>query len=186
MKQMSGRFIFVSGLSGAGKSTLVKAVLEARDDCRTVVMCTTRPRRLSEQDTHEYWFATEAEYEALKAASRNWDETIYAGYKYGTDGEKYIRYLHEGMNIIVAVAPDYNIIRTTSEKYDVDPVTIWLDTDHSTARGRAKHDSDRAKREESAAIREKFDYIYAPRGNIDLDSAAFVQLVTEIIENQYV
>ena len=147
-------------------------------------MCTTRPRRLSEQDTHEYWFATEAEYEALKAASNNWDETIYAGYKYGTDGEKYIGYLRGGMNIIVAVAPDFSIIQGTSQKYGVDPVTIWLDTDQNTARDRAKFDSDRAAREESMAIRDKFDYIFKPKGNIDLDSGAFVQLVSEIIDGE--
>lgn len=146
-------------------------------------MCTTRPRRTGEQDSHEYWFATEGEYEALKAASNNWDETIYAGYKYGTDGERYIQYLHDGMNIIVAVAPDLAIIQTTSQKYGVDPVTIWLDTDQNTTRDRTKYDDDRAAREETAAIRSEFDYIYKPKGNIELDSAAFVQLIDEIISD---
>lgn len=180
---MPGKFIFVSGLSGAGKSTMVRAVLDARDDCRTVVMCTTRPRRAEEQDSHEYWFATEEEYETLKAASNNWDETIYAGFKYGTDGEKYMNYLRDGLNIVVAVAPDFNIIRTISAKYNVDPITIWLDTDMSTARGRTKGDDDRAARQETDAIRDKFDYIVTPTGNIAFDSAVFVQLVSEILES---
>jgi guanylate kinase len=178
---MPGKFIFVSGLSGAGKSTMVRAVLDALDDCRTVVMCTTRPRRAEELDSHEYWFATEREYESFKAASKNWDETIYAGYKYGTDGEKYMRYLHDGLNIIVSVAPDYEIINTISAKYNVDPVTIWIDTDISTARGRTKNDDDRTARQETTVIRDKFDYIVKPTANISLDGAAFVQLVSEIV-----
>jgi guanylate kinase len=182
MKLMPGKFIFVSGLSGAGKSTMVRAALDALDDCRTVVMCTTRPRRHEELDSHEYWFATEDEYELLKSKSNNWDETIYAGYKYGTDGEKYMNYLRDGLNIVVAVAPDYDIIRTISAKYHVDPVTIWLDTDVSIARGRTKGDDDRATRQETVAIRDKFDYIVQPTGNLERDSAAFVQLVSEIIE----
>jgi guanylate kinase len=161
---------------------MVRAVLDARDDCRTVVMCTTRPRRVEEQDSHEYWFASEEEYERLKAASNNWDETIYAGYKYGTDGEKYMNYLRDGLNIVVAVAPDFNIIRTISAKYNVDPVTIWLDTDMTTARGRTKNDDDRATRQETVAIRDKFDYVFKPTGNITLDSAAFVQLVSDTLD----
>ena len=178
---MPGKFIFVSGLSGAGKSTMVRSVLNALENIRPVVTVTTRPRRAEEIDSHEYWFATEDEYQSLKSKSNNWDETIYAGYKYGADGEKYMKYLHDGINIIVSVAPDMTIIESMSQKYGVKPVTIWIDTDTKTAHDRTKKDNDRSSRHEDAVIRERFDYIYKPVGNIPADSAAFIQLVKKII-----
>ena len=183
IEPMSGKFIFVSGLSGAGKSTMVRAVLDALDDVRPVVTCTTRPRRAEEIDSFEYWFATEEEYGKLKAESNNWDETIYAGYKYGTDGEMYMNYLRDGVNIIVAVAPDYSIIQSTAGKYGIDATTIWLDTSRRKSKRRIRKDPGRAERKEDPTIREKFDYIYEPVGNIGADSAAFVQLVADIISD---
>ncbi len=161
---------------------MVGAVLDVRDDYRAVETYTTRPKREGERDSYEHRFVSGAEYESLKSASSNWDETIYAGYKYGTDGEKYMRCLQDGMNIIVPIAPDFTIIRGLSAKYGVSPVTVWIDTDQDVARARAKDDAARAARQESTVIRDKFDYIFTPTGDIMTDRVAFVALISEITE----
>lgn len=179
---MPGKFIFISGLSGAGKSTLVDAVLKAIDNIETVATYTTRPMRAGEEDSYEHVFVSDDEYESLKTKSGNWDETIYADYKYGADGEKYFNDLHSGMSVIVPVAPDMQIIRKMAQKYNVQPVTVWVDTDEVLARDRTKDDNERSARDEDANIKNEFDHIFQPVGNIDTDSAVFIKIISDIIE----
>lgn len=179
---MVGKFIFVSGLSGAGKSTLVGAALQAIDNLETVVTYVTRPPRTGEESTPEYVFVNNAEYEQLKTAAKNWDETIYDGYKYGTDGAKYFNDLHAGINIVVAVAPDLAIIRGMASKYSIQPITVWIDTDEATAQSRITSDIDRAARQETAAIRSEFGHVFTPVGNIQKDSDAFVKLIQTLLQ----
>ncbi len=181
---MPGKFIFVSGLSGAGKSTLVGAALAATDNLETVVTYVTRPPRDEEKESYEHVFVSDTEYEALKAAAKNWDETIYAGYKYGVDGAKYFKDLHNGMNIIVPIAPDLTIIRSTAGKYGVQPTTIWIDTDETTSRDRIKNDDERSMRSETTDIKAEFDHIFHPTGDLHADSSAFVTLVTNIVSKK--
>lgn len=178
---MSGKFIFVSGLSGAGKSTLVRSALDVLDNFETVVTYVTRPPRSGEEQSHEYIFVSDQEYEELKSSSKNWDETLYAGYKYGADGAKYFKDLHDGVNVIVAVAPDINIIRGMAQKYGVQPTTIWIDVDQSKTQDRIKSDDERSKREESAAIKDEFDIIFKPTENVETDSANFIKLLNDIV-----
>lgn len=178
---MMGRFIFVSGLSGAGKSTLVGAALQAIDNLETVVTYVTRPPRAGEENAPEYVFVNDTAYEQLKAAAKNWDETIYNGYKYGADGAQYFDDLHAGINIVVAVAPDLAIIRGMASKYGVQPVTIWVDTDATIAQSRIASDADRAARQETAAIKSEFGHVFTPAGNIQKDSDAFVKLIQTLL-----
>lgn len=179
---MTGKFIFVSGLSGAGKSTLVRAALESIEDSETVVTYVTRPMRAGEENAMEYVFVTDDEYESLKVKSNNWDETVYAGYKYGADGEKYMNDLKNGMNVIVAVAPDLQIIHVMAQKYGVKPITVWIDTDRLTAKKRIKNDNERSARSESDEIKHQFDIIFQPTGYIDPDAAAFIKIISGIIK----
>lgn len=177
---MAGKFIFVSGLSGAGKSTLVGAALDAIDNLETVVTYVTRPMREGEENAHEYVFVSDSEYAANMAKSNNWDETIYAGYKYGADGEKYMNDLEAGINVIVAVAPDMNIIKGMAQKYGVQPVTIWIDTDEAIAHDRIKNDHERVARAESSSIKDRFDIIFTPTGDYEMDKTAFIKLIEKI------
>ena len=179
---MTGKFIFVSGLSGAGKSTLVGAALQAIDNLETLVTYVTRPPRAGEENAPEYVFVNDTDYEQLKTTVKNWDETIYDGYKYGTDGAKYASDLQAGINIIVAVAPDLAIIRGMASKYGVQPTTIWVDTDATTAQSRITNDVNRAARQETAAIKSEFGHVFTPAGNIQADSDAFVKLIQALLQ----
>ena len=178
---MTGKFIFISGLSGAGKTTLVHAALDAIDNIETVVTYVTRPMRAGEKIAPEYVFVNNDEYAARMAQSQNWDETIYAGYKYGADGEKYITDLQNGINVIVAVAPDIKIIQVMAQKYGVQPITIWIDTDALIAHERIIDDQDRSARSETDSIKKQFDRTFHPTGDITADKSAFIALIADII-----
>ena len=61
---MSKIFVF-SGASGVGKSSVLKQVMEARQDLRFSVSCTTRAPRPGEEDGVHYFFVTKARFEQM-------------------------------------------------------------------------------------------------------------------------
>lgn len=88
---MPGSLIFVSGISGAGKSTLIRFVLENSTNFIYLKTLTTRPQRQGEEDSLEYEFVTNSDYDEARSHSELWDHTEYKGFKYGADVE-YIIY----------------------------------------------------------------------------------------------
>ena len=61
---MSKIFVF-SGASGVGKSSALKQVMEARQDLRFSVSCTTRAPRPGEEDGVHYFFVTKERFEQM-------------------------------------------------------------------------------------------------------------------------
>ena len=61
---MSKIFVF-SGASGVGKSSVLKQVMEARQDLRFSVSCTTRAPRPGEEDGVHYFFVTKERFEQM-------------------------------------------------------------------------------------------------------------------------
>ena len=61
---MSKIFVF-SGASGVGKSSVLKQVMEARQDLRFSVSCTTRAPRPGEEDGVHYFFVTRERFEQM-------------------------------------------------------------------------------------------------------------------------
>lgn len=177
---MSGNLIFVSGISGSGKTTLVHEAINRLDDLQALLTYTTRPMRSSEGKSHEYVFVTDAQYEELKSQSRNWDETIYHNFKYGTDAARYIKYLENGQNIIASVAPNLSIIRTMEIIYKTEITTIWIDTETEIAAKRVADDKARSERIE-ADNKVNFDIVFTPKGSLNDDGVAFANLIGSII-----
>lgn len=76
--------IVVSAPSGAGKSTLCERLLAERDDIVYSVSCTTRPPRGQEVDGVDYFFLSEAEFEARAARGEFLEHARVHGRRYGT------------------------------------------------------------------------------------------------------
>jgi guanylate kinase len=176
-----GKLIFVSGLTGAGKTTLVGEALKEISDLEVLLTYTTRPKRATEDDSYEYIFLSDNEYDNLKALSHNWDETIYNDYKYASDAEKFINDLNEGKNVIVSVTPNMDDIRAMAQIYRARPTTIWINTDRTIATSRVREDKLRSLREESDDIKVEFDIIFEPTGDIQVDARQFISLIKKII-----
>lgn len=79
-----GTLIVLSAPSGAGKTTIVKAMLDKYPSFLFSVSATTRPKRESETDGHDYFFLQRQEFERRIEAGQlvEWEE-IY-GNLYGT------------------------------------------------------------------------------------------------------
>ena len=83
---MPSRPVFVvTGPSGAGKGTLIKGLLERVPGLEIAVSATTRPQRPGEEDGHDYWFLSDAEFTRRVDADEFLEWVPYvSGRRYGT------------------------------------------------------------------------------------------------------
>jgi guanylate kinase len=96
------KLFVVTGPSGAGKGTLIRALLERRDDLEVAISATTRPQRPGEEDGREYYFLSEAEFLARKAADEFLEEVTYvSGQRYGTLNAEVDRIRGEGKSCVL-------------------------------------------------------------------------------------
>ena len=179
---MSGKLIFVSGLTGAGKTTLVGKALANVNDLEVLLTYVTRPPRAGEEESYEYVFVSDEEYELAKSKSTNWDETVFNSIKYGSDAEAYIRDLKSGTNVIVAVTPSLDDISSMTKIYGLKPVTVWIDTPREICEARVKGDTKRASRIEDETVKEYFNILFTPSNNLIEDSTSFIKLIESIID----
>jgi guanylate kinase len=82
----TGNPVFVvTGPSGAGKGTLIQALLDRVPELEVAVSATTRFRRRGEEDGHEYWFLTDAEFVRRVHDGDFLEHVTYvSGKRYGT------------------------------------------------------------------------------------------------------
>lgn len=182
---MTGKLIFVSGLTGAGKTTLIGKALGSIENLKVLLTYVTRPMRSGEEGSYEYVFVDNDEYEAIKSRSNDWDETIFHGVKYGSDASVYKRMLSDGINVIVSVTPNLEDIAAMTQIYEVEPVTIWIDTPKDIARARVFNDSTRGFRAEDETVKTQFGILFTPTNDLDEDSTKFIALVQSIIAGAY-
>lgn len=76
--------VVVSGPSGVGKSTVVARALELDPTIWLSVSATTRRPRSGEQDGREYFFVSDAEFDALVENDGLLEWAAFAGNRYGT------------------------------------------------------------------------------------------------------
>jgi len=181
---MKGSLLFVSGLSGAGKTTLIDYALRNVPALEYLKTVTTRPRRPSEATSNEYLFVSDEEYERYKIASQHWDHTEYNGCEYGADVEDVRRKLEKGTHIICAVAPDKQVIVDMAKLYGERPTTIWIDTPREIAQARISSDRTRKTRIEDEGVKDTFDSIFTPTGNLQLDCSDFAETLKALLRDR--
>ena len=75
----------MTGPSGAGKGTLIHALVDRVPELEVAVSATTRLRRRGEEDGHEYWFLSDAEFVRRVHEGEFLEHVTYvSGKRYGT------------------------------------------------------------------------------------------------------
>lgn len=176
---MPGSLIFVSGISGAGKSTLIRYAVQHSTNLIYLKTLTTRPPRENE-DSEEYSFVANNKYEKARAESQEWDHTEYNGYKYGADVGFIKQRLAQGVDVICSVAPDLPVIQVMTKLYGTKPKLVWIDTPRRIAQERVAEDAKRSQRQEDDSVKQHFDHIFTPSGNLQTDRVSFLELIEAI------
>lgn len=178
---MLGKLIFVSGLSGSGKTTLITYALNQLPNVKYLTTYTTRPKRATEANSIEYIFVNNREYEAFRAASKSWDHTEYADYKYGANIDQIKTDLANGINVLCSVVPDMKEIEHMSALYGQKPTLIWINTPRDIARERLSEDAARKSRNEDESIKQHFNVLFDPTGNLEKDSSRFTRSLKSLL-----
>ena len=73
-----GKMIYLMGKSSSGKDTVYKRLLEWKDgNLKKMILYTTRPIRVGEEEGEEYYFTDDDGYRAIEAGGRVIEARIY-------------------------------------------------------------------------------------------------------------
>ena len=98
-----GNLFVVAAPSGAGKSSLVKALQELDSRVHPSVSHTTRPPRGQEKHGREYFFVSEAEFDAMVAADGFVEWAHVHGRRYGTSKKMIEDRIAQGADVILEI-----------------------------------------------------------------------------------
>jgi guanylate kinase len=98
-----GNLFVVAAPSGAGKSSLVKALMELDSQVRASVSHTTRPPRGQEKHGREYYFASDAEFDAMVASDAFVEWAHVHGRRYGTSKKAIEERIAQGNDVILEI-----------------------------------------------------------------------------------
>ncbi|MBI4850288.1 MAG: guanylate kinase [Acidobacteria bacterium] len=98
-----GSLLVITAPSGAGKSTLVKRLRASLDELAFSVSYTTRPPRIGEEHSREYFFVSVSDFEKMKAEDQflEWAK-VHSNY-YGTHRATVEEALKEGKDLILDI-----------------------------------------------------------------------------------
>ena len=102
-QQTSGSLFIISAPSGAGKSSLVKALLAADQQVTLSISHTTRAPRGQEQHGREYFFTSDAEFDALIQQNALLEWAAVHGQRYGTSKQAVAQQLASGQDVILEI-----------------------------------------------------------------------------------
>ncbi len=98
-----GNLFVVAAPSGAGKSSLVRALLELDSHVQPSVSHTTRAPRGQEKHGREYFFASEAEFDAMVQANAFVEWAHVHNHRYGTSKKAIEERMSQGADVILEI-----------------------------------------------------------------------------------
>jgi guanylate kinase len=98
-----GNLFVVAAPSGAGKSSLVNALRELDSKVQPSVSHTTRAPRGQEKHGREYYFVSDAEFDAMVATNQFLESAHVHGYRYGTSRGAIEARIAHGEDVILEI-----------------------------------------------------------------------------------
>ena len=100
-EQRTPLFVVLSGPSGAGKDAVLDEMARRGHAFHRVITCTTRPPRENEHDGVDYFFATDAEFDALIASNGLLEHAGVYGHRSGVPRQQVVDMLRQGLDVYV-------------------------------------------------------------------------------------
>ncbi len=98
-----GNLFVVAAPSGAGKSSLVKALMELDSHVQPSVSHTTRAPRGQEKHGREYFFVSDAEFDAMVQAKSFVEWALVHNHRYGTSKKAIEERMTQGADVILEI-----------------------------------------------------------------------------------
>jgi guanylate kinase len=98
-----GNLFVVAAPSGAGKSSLVKALMELDSHVQPSVSHTTRAPRGQEKHGREYFFVSDAEFDAMVQANAFVEWAHVHNHRYGTSMKAIEERMNQGADVILEI-----------------------------------------------------------------------------------
>jgi guanylate kinase len=98
-----GNLFVVAAPSGAGKSSLVKALMEVDSHVQPSVSHTTRAPRGQEKHGREYFFVSDAEFDAMLQADAFVEWAHVHNHRYGTSKKAIEERMSQGADVILEI-----------------------------------------------------------------------------------
>jgi guanylate kinase len=98
-----GNLFVVAAPSGAGKSSLVKALMELDSLVKPSISHTTRAPRGQEKNGREYFFVSDAEFDAMIAADGFVEWAEVHGRRYGTSRQAIAQLMDQGSDVVLEI-----------------------------------------------------------------------------------
>ena len=158
--------VVLSGPSGAGKDAVLDELARRGHAFHRVVTCTTRPPRENERDGVDYYFVSDAEFDALIAGNGLLEHAVVYGHRSGVPRQQVVDKLAEGIDVYVRtdVQGAASIKQLAPEAVLVFISPSSLDELEERIRGRGSDDEERVQRRlqtahEEMARRGEFEYV---------------------------
>lgn len=103
MDKKKGMLIVLSGPSGVGKNSVLNRIINARQNLRLSISCTTRKPREGEINGKDYYFLTEKEFMDAVSKGEMLEYAKYCDYYYGTPKKAVEQELELGRNVILEI-----------------------------------------------------------------------------------
>jgi len=103
MSSKRGQLFVIAAPSGAGKTSLVRALMQRQPALRFSISYTTRPRRASEQEGHDYFFVDKAKFERMIAEGAFLEHAQVFDNFYGTSRAQVESLLDAGSHVILEI-----------------------------------------------------------------------------------
>jgi len=100
-EQRTPLLVVLSGPSGAGKDAVLDEMARRGHRFHRVVTCTTRSPRDNERDGVDYFFVTDAQFDALIAHDGLLEHAAVYGHRSGVPRQQVIDKLREGLDVYV-------------------------------------------------------------------------------------
>jgi len=98
-----GRLYVIAAPSGAGKTSLVRALMQRTPSLAFSISHTTRPRRPTERDGHDYHFTDKATFERMIAAGEFLEHARVFDNLYGTGRQQVEAALARGQDLLLEI-----------------------------------------------------------------------------------
>ena len=123
-RKRRGLLLIVSSPSGAGKTSLSRRLVADHADLALSISATTRPPRPGEEHGREYFFVSEAEFEAMVARDDFLEWAHVHGHRYGTPRAAVVAALEAGRDVLFDI--DWQGAEQIAGKLPGDAVRVFI------------------------------------------------------------